>query len=69
MMGIFDTKKTRYKIDLIQENDSKDICYGVYEWVNSPACYWNLRFVFDTEQAAEDFINNKLKAYPKFMEV
>jgi hypothetical protein len=67
-MGIFDTKKTRYKIDLMQDNGSKEICYGVYEWVNSPACYWNLRFVFDTEQAAEDFINNKLKDYPKYVE-
>jgi hypothetical protein len=71
-MGLFDNK-TKYKIDLILENDSKQICYGLYEWVNGPACYWNLRFVFDTilfdtEQAAEDFIN-KLKDYPKYMEV
>ena len=67
-MGLFDNK-TKYKIDLIQENDSKQICYGLYEWVNSPACYWNMRFVFDTEQEALDFLNTRLKDYPKYMEV
>ena len=67
-MGLFNNK-TKYKIDMIQENDSKQICYGLYEQVNSPAYYWNLRFVFDTEQEATDFLNNKLKDYPKFIEV
>jgi hypothetical protein len=60
--------KRKYKIDMIQDNDTKEIVYGLYEWVNSPACYWNLRFVFASEQSARDFVE-KWKEYPKYFDV
>jgi hypothetical protein len=62
-MGLFDNK-TKYKIDLIQNGETQEISYGVFTYQG----YWNLRFVFATEQEAVDFINNQLKDYPKFVE-
>jgi len=68
-MAFFDKpdKPKRYKIDMIQESDTKEIVYGLYIWKNSLGGYYDLRFVFPTEQEAIDFIE-KLKDYPKFMD-
>ena len=57
----------KYKIDLIQNSDTKEIVYGLYIWKNSRDGYYDLRFVFPTEQEAIDFIE-KLKDYPKYMD-
>jgi len=63
-MGLFDNK-TKYKIEPVQNEETREIEYGIFEYKG----YWNLRFVFPTEQEAVDFINNQLKDYPKYMEV
>ena len=63
-MGLLNGK-TKYKIDLIQNEETHEISYGVFTCQG----YWNLRFVFATEQEATDFINTRLKDYPKFVEV
>lgn len=63
-MGLFDDK-TKYKIDLVMQEETKDISYGLFRLEDG---YYILRFVFDTEQAARDFIP-KLEQYPKYIEV
>jgi len=66
-MGLFDKPKRKYMIDMIQDSDTKEIVYGLYIWRNSLGGYYDLRFVFPSEQRAREFVE-KWKEFPKYFD-